>query len=62
MELDQQLLETVYTPDSLMTALTKIGAVVALSKVFVFFSLMHEYRFEKKLEKETRLQMMEGRA
>jgi hypothetical protein len=43
----------VYSPDSIFVGLTKIGALFALSKIFIIFSVFHEYRFEKQLEKDT---------
>jgi hypothetical protein len=43
----------VYSPDSIFVGLTKIGALFALSKIFIIFSVFHEYRFEKQLDKDT---------
>jgi len=45
--LDNMMINSVYTPDSIFDFLTKIGALVALTKIFVIFSIFHEYRFEK---------------
>jgi hypothetical protein len=52
-EFRDKLIRSVYTPDSIFVGLTKIGAIVALTKVFVLFSMYHEYRFEKRLQEET---------
>jgi hypothetical protein len=41
-----------FTPDNIFTALGKIGAFLALARLFIFISLYHEFRFEKNLEKE----------
>ncbi len=51
--LDKTLVQTVYSPESIFVGLTKIGALFALSKIFIVFSVFHEYRFEKRLEKDT---------
>jgi hypothetical protein len=51
--LDKTLVQTVYSPDSIFVGLTKIGALFALSKIFIIFSVFHEYRFEKQLERDT---------
>lgn len=40
---------TTYTPENIFNCLAKIGAFIALARVFVIFSIYHEYRFEKKL-------------
>ena len=53
MSFDDQLLETMFTPDSLMAALTKVGALLGLTRIFVMFNLYHRWIFEKALEKET---------
>ena len=51
--LDKTLVQTVYSPDSIFVGLTKIGALFALSKIFIIFSVFLEYRFEKQLERDT---------
>jgi hypothetical protein len=56
---DNMMINSVYTPDSIFDLLTKIGALVALAKIFVVFSLYHEYRFEKQLSKETNITIEE---
>lgn len=50
---DDQLLETIFTPDSLLAALTKLGALLGLTRVFVLFRMYHQWSFEKVIEKET---------
>jgi hypothetical protein len=32
--------------------LTRLGALIALSRVFIFFTFYHEWRFEKLLQRE----------
>jgi hypothetical protein len=49
---DNLYFETSYTPASLFTGLTRLGALIALSRIFVFFSLYHEWRFERQLQRE----------
>jgi hypothetical protein len=51
-EFREKLIRSVYTPDSIFVGLTKIGAIMALTKVFVLFSMYHEYRFERELQEE----------
>jgi hypothetical protein len=55
MSFDDQLLETIFTPDSLLAALTKVGALLGLTRVFVLFNMYHQWSFEKAIEKETNI-------
>ncbi len=41
------------TPDSIFFGLAKLGALIGLTRIFALFTMYHEWRFEKKLEKET---------
>lgn len=51
--IDDQLLETIFTPDSFMAALTKVGALLGLTRIFVLFNMYHQWSFEKEIAKET---------
>ena len=51
--IDDQLLETIFTPDSLLAALTKVGALLGLTRIFVLFNMYHQWSFEKAIEKDT---------
>ena len=35
-----------YTPENIFTCLAKIGAFLALGRIFIVVSLYHEYKFE----------------
>jgi hypothetical protein len=41
---------TEYTPDNFFTCLAKIGAFLALGRIFMVVALYHEFRFESELE------------
>ena len=47
-------METYYTPESIFVGLTKLGSLIALSRIFVLFSFYHEWLFEKRLAQETK--------
>jgi len=51
--IDDQMLETIFTPDSLLAALTKVGALLGLTRIFVLFNMYHQWSFEKAIEKDT---------
>jgi hypothetical protein len=55
MSFDDQLLETIFTPDSFLAALTKVGALLGLTRVFMLFNMYHQWSFEKTIEKETNI-------
>lgn len=55
MSFDDQLLETIFTPDSFLAALTKVGALLGLTRIFVLFNMYHQWSFEKEIEKETNI-------
>lgn len=38
-----------YTPQDIFSYLGKLGALIALSRIFILFSLYHQYRFEHQL-------------
>ena len=42
-------------PDSLLLGITKIGAILGLMRLFVFVGALHEWQFERTLEKEHKL-------
>jgi hypothetical protein len=42
--------------------LTKIGSLIALSRIFVLFSYYHEWLFEKKLAQETKEALQDNEA
>jgi hypothetical protein len=49
---DNLYFETSYTPESLFSGLTRLGALIALSRIFIFFTFYHEWRFERQLQRE----------
>ena len=49
---DNLYFETYYTPESIFTGLTRLGALIALSRIFIFFTFYHEWRFERQLQRE----------
>ena len=44
--------EMTVEPDSVIVALTKIGALLGLLRLFFFISAIHEWQFERRLSKE----------
>jgi hypothetical protein len=48
--LTEPIVVTEYTPDNFFTCLAKIGAFLALGRIFMVVALYHEYRFESELE------------
>ena len=47
--LTEPIVVTEYTPDNFFTCLAKIGAFLALGRIFMLVALYHEYRFESEL-------------
>ena len=47
--LTEPIIVTEFTPDNIFTCLAKIGAFLALGRIFILVSLYHEHRFEKAL-------------
>ena len=45
----EPIIVTDYTPDNIFTCLAKIGAFLALGRIFMIVGLCHEYQFEKLL-------------
>ena len=43
--------EMTVEPDSVIIALTKIGALLGLLRLFFFINAMHEWQFERRLNK-----------
>jgi len=55
--LDNVLIQTEVSPDSIVYACFKIGGLLGLARVFFLLSMVHEYQFEqdlKKYHKETK--------
>ena len=47
--LTEPIVVTEFTPDNFFTCLAKIGAFLALGRIFMLVALYHEYRFEREL-------------
>ena len=45
------IIQTEVSPDNIFFALTKIGGLIGLAKLFSIFGFIHEYQFEKDLKK-----------
>ena len=45
----EPIIVTEYTPDNIFTCLAKIGAFLALGRIFMLVGLYHEYQFENLL-------------
>jgi hypothetical protein len=43
---------TEVTPENIFTCLAKIGAFLALGRIFMIVGLCHEYQFENLLKKD----------
>jgi len=48
----EPIIVTEYSPDNIFTCLAKIGAFLALGRIFMIVGLYHEYKFEKILKED----------
>jgi hypothetical protein len=44
------MIQTEVTPDSIFYACFKIGGLIGLTRIFILFNFIHEYKFEQDLK------------